>query len=47
MMVTVQDVLEDLPRTYSPELYNQKCDIVYQHVFDAYTGQGQGVYAAN
>ncbi|MCU1326441.1 MAG: type site-specific deoxyribonuclease, HsdR family [Bryobacterales bacterium] len=45
--VTIQDILEDeLPRTYTPELYNQKCDAVYQHFYEAYVGQGQGAYAA-
>jgi type I restriction enzyme R subunit len=45
--VTIQEILDELPRTYSPELYNQKCDAVYQHFYESYVGQGQGVYAAN
>jgi type I restriction enzyme R subunit len=47
VMVTIQTVLDELPRTYSPELYQKKCDVVYQHVFDAYGGQGNSLYAAN
>jgi type I restriction enzyme R subunit len=41
---TVKTVLDDLPRTYTPELYREKCDLVYQHVYDAYQGEGKSVY---
>ena len=30
---------------YSVELYQQKCDSVYRHVFDSYQGEGQSVYS--
>jgi type I restriction enzyme R subunit len=42
---TIETVLDELPRTYTPELYQTKCNVVYQHVFDSYTGQGGGLYA--
>lgn len=42
---TIDTVLDELPRVYTPELYQEKCDIVYQHVFDSYSGQGQSLYA--
>jgi type I restriction enzyme R subunit len=42
---TIETMLDELPRTYSPELYQKKCDVVYQHVFDAYGGQGASLYA--
>jgi type I restriction enzyme R subunit len=41
---TVKTVLDELPRTYTPELYQEKCDLVYRHVFDAYQGEGMSVY---
>jgi type I restriction enzyme R subunit len=41
---TVKTVLDDLPRVYSVELYEQKCDSVYRHVFDSYQGEGKSVY---
>ena len=44
---TVETVLDHLPRTYTPELYEKKCEQVYQHVFDCYSGQGQGIYSTN
>ncbi len=42
---TVKTVLDDLPRIYSVELYQAKCDSVYRHVFDSYQGEGQSVYS--
>lgn len=44
---TVETVLDELPRIYTPELYQQKCEVVYQHVFDSYSGQGKSLYAVN
>ncbi|HQX52559.1 MAG TPA: DUF3387 domain-containing protein, partial [Planctomycetaceae bacterium] len=42
---TVKKILDELPRAYTPELYQQKCDTVYQHVYDSYQGEGKGVYS--
>jgi type I restriction enzyme R subunit len=44
---TIETVLDELPRTYTPEIYQTKCDVVYQHVFDSYAGRGGGYYAGN
>jgi type I restriction enzyme R subunit len=44
---TIETVLDELPRTYTPELYQTKCNVVYQHVFDSYAGQGNSLYAGN
>ena len=38
---TIETVLDELPRTYTPDLYQQKCERVYQHVFDSYPGTEQ------
>jgi type I restriction enzyme R subunit len=43
---TVKTVLDELPRAYTPELYEQKCDSVYQHVYDCYQGEGRSIYAS-
>jgi type I restriction enzyme R subunit len=43
--LSIEDMLDKLPRAYTPELYQQKCDIVYQHVFESYFGPSQSVYA--
>jgi type I restriction enzyme R subunit len=41
---TVKTILDELPRVYTPELFQDKCDSVYRHVFDAYQGEGKSVY---
>jgi type I restriction enzyme R subunit len=41
---TVKTVLDELPRAYTTELYQQKCDTVYQHVYDSYQGEGRSIY---
>lgn len=46
VVVTIQEILDSLPRAYTKELYEQKCDAVYQHFYEAYSGQGKSVYAA-
>jgi len=45
--LTVETVLEGLPRAYTPELFEQKCDLVYQHIFDSYHGEGRSLYSRN
>ena len=40
----IQDVLDNLPESYNEELWPVACDKVYQHVFDAYRGEGVSVY---
>jgi len=37
--VAIFDALEQLPEPYTKDLYNQKCEVVYQHVYEAYTGK--------
>ena len=44
VLTTVQDVLDHLPRAYSTEMNNEKCQREYQHVFDAYTDAQRSVY---
>ena len=44
---TVETVLDHLPRVYTPQVYEQKCEQVYQHVFDSYAGLSGGIYSAN
>jgi type I restriction enzyme R subunit len=46
VMVTIEKVLDELPRTYTPDIYQKKCDVVYQHVFDSYSGQSASLYTA-
>jgi type I restriction enzyme R subunit len=41
---TIEIMLDYLPEVFDKPLYEQKCDAVYQHVYDAYWGQGRSVY---
>ena len=34
-----------LPRCYTKEIYKQKCDDVFRHVYDSYYGAGQSIYS--
>ncbi|MGI9165838.1 MAG: type I restriction enzyme endonuclease domain-containing protein, partial [Pyrinomonadaceae bacterium] len=43
--LTIEERLDRLPRVFSKEVYNQKCDLIYQHVFDSYFGSGNGIYS--
>jgi len=42
--LTIEENLDHLPRAYSKDVYNQKCDLIYQHVFDSYFGSGRSIY---
>ncbi len=44
--LAIEDALDrGLPPVYTPELFRQKCEAVYLHVYDSYYGAGRGVYA--
>ncbi len=43
--LTIEEILDQLPQSYSPELYERKCQDIYQHVYDSYYGQGRSIYA--
>jgi type I restriction enzyme R subunit len=46
LKLTIEDTLDSgLPRAYSPELYNQKCSAVFEHVYESYPERNTGVYA--
>lgn len=42
--VTVEETLDRLPKKYTRQIYAQKCDTVYQHVFESYFDDGHNVY---
>jgi type I restriction enzyme R subunit len=43
--LTIEEILDRLPQRYSQELYLEKCDMVYNHVYDSYYGVEQSVYS--
>lgn len=44
--VAVEETLDRLPEKFTRQIYAQKCDAVYQHVFDSYWDDGHSVYDA-
>jgi type I restriction enzyme R subunit len=42
--VSVEETLDRLPEKYTRQIYAQKCDSVYQHVFESYLDDGRSVY---
>ena len=45
---TVSNILDDeLPDPYTPTLFGQKSEAVYQHIYDCYYGEGKSIYAEN
>jgi type I restriction enzyme R subunit len=46
LKLTIEDTLDSgLPRAYTPDLYNQKCAAVFEHVYESYPERNAGVYA--
>ena len=44
--LAIEDTLDEgLPRTYTKEIYNTKCDVLFEHVYESYRGDGRSVYA--
>lgn len=42
----VEVILDHLPEKYTTDVYQKKCEIVYEHIYDSYIGPGQSIYAA-
>ena len=37
--------LDQLPEVYSKQIYIEKCDLVYGHIYDSYYGEGRSIYS--
>lgn len=42
--LAVETKLDELPDKFDTDLYREKCDAVYQHVYDSYWDDGHSVY---
>ena len=40
----IDEILDKLPRVFDKDLYKNKCQAIYQHVYDSYFGEGKSVY---
>jgi type I restriction enzyme R subunit len=45
--VMINEIFDHLPEKYIKPVYNQKCELVYEHVYDAYYGKENSVYTMN
>ena len=43
--LAIDETLDQLPEKFDTGLYTEKCDLVYQHVFDSYWDDGKNVYS--
>lgn len=44
---SIQRVLDEiLPRQFDQNLYTDKVNLIYQHIYEAYLGEGRSIYAA-
>ena len=47
LKLTIEDTLDTgLPRAYTPEIYQQKCSAVFEHVFESYPERNAGIWNA-
>jgi type I restriction enzyme R subunit len=45
LRLSIEDVLDSgLPRAYTPEIYQAKCDAIFEHVFESYPEKDRGIY---
>jgi HsdR family type I site-specific deoxyribonuclease len=42
--VAIEEALDQLPESYSNEVYERKCQEVYQHVYESYSEAGRSIY---
>jgi len=46
LKLAIEDTLDSgLPRSYTPEIYSQKCTALFEHVYESYPERNTGVYA--
>jgi type I restriction enzyme R subunit len=45
MKLAIEDALDGLPDAYNRPLYAQKCNALFEHVYESYPERGEGVYA--
>ncbi len=46
MQLSIEDILDQgLPRAYSTDLYEEKCALLFQHVYERYPQPGIGIYS--
>jgi len=45
VLVTIKNLLfGELPESYETKDFNERCDLVYRHIYDSYYGEGKSIY---
>ena len=45
VLLTIQTILdEELPESYTRVMFGEKCNLVFQHIYDSYFGQNMSIY---
>jgi len=45
VLLTIQTILDEgLPESYTRVMFGEKCNCVYQHIYDSYFGQKMSIY---
>ncbi len=44
VQLTIEKILDQLPENYSNNIYQQKCNQIYLHIYDSYFGQNKSIY---
>ena len=42
--LAIENILDELPGCYTLEIYAQKCEAVYQHIYESYFGEDDSIY---
>jgi type I restriction enzyme R subunit len=42
--IEIEDSLDALPRAYTKETYQTKCNVLFEHVYESYIGDGKSSY---
>jgi type I restriction enzyme R subunit len=46
LRMSIEDVLDSgLPRAYTPDIYEAKCNAIFEHVFESYPERERSIYA--
>jgi type I restriction enzyme R subunit len=45
LKLAIEDTLDTLPKAYDMVLFNEKCSLVFEHVYESYPERNKGIYA--
>ncbi|MBC8507195.1 MAG: type I restriction endonuclease subunit R [Chloroflexi bacterium] len=45
VQLEIETFLDKLPEAYNAGIYEEKCELIYQHIYDSYYGDGVSIYS--